>query len=396
MKSLIKILSIALLFFGCRNSSTKNDNKLLTFDLRELPKPSAVTLSELGFTDIEYIQLESNEHSVISGTEDLITRNKLAIGEKYFIIQRYTTIHAFQSNGRYLAKIGTKGRGPNEFTAAHDVNISKVNQEIYLLARWQKKFFVYSEDGKLLRTFQIGFSPSEFHFTGDKILCYSENHMGNIQDSYTLIDTNGIIIKSFPNRYPFKNRDAYGISAENLFYSFNNKLFKKEVYSDTVYLYDNEDFIPHMVFKAGEKLMSSKARTDNDGLFLLKNYITPLNLFEFGDYVYYEFVYRYVIPDDVLIYSFIGSKKNNFHVLINAGQGISNDLDGGLNILPKTILNDSTIVGWADAMKLKAHIASEAFKNSKPKYPEKKKELVKLASSLKETDNPVLMVVKLK
>jgi hypothetical protein len=49
-----------------------------------------------------------------------------------------------------------------------------------------------------------------------------------------------------------------------------------------------------------------------------------------------------------------------------------------------------------DAMKFKKHIASEEFRNSKPKYPEKKKELEKLAASLKETDNPVLVLVRLK
>jgi hypothetical protein len=49
-----------------------------------------------------------------------------------------------------------------------------------------------------------------------------------------------------------------------------------------------------------------------------------------------------------------------------------------------------------DAIDLKNHVASEAFKKSKPLYPEKKKELEKLANSLKETDNPVLVLVRLK
>ncbi|MZP67102.1 MAG: hypothetical protein GT597_13230, partial [Bacteroidales bacterium] len=48
------------------------------------------------------------------------------------------------------------------------------------------------------------------------------------------------------------------------------------------------------------------------------------------------------------------------------------------------------------ANKLKEYVASENFKNSKPLYPEKKKELEKLADSLKETDNPVLVMVRLK
>jgi hypothetical protein len=41
-------------------------------------------------------------------------------------------------------------------------------------------------------------------------------------------------------------------------------------------------------------------------------------------------------------------------------------------------------------------MGSEEFKNSTPKYPEKKKELEKLASSLDENDNPVLMLIQLK
>jgi hypothetical protein len=41
-------------------------------------------------------------------------------------------------------------------------------------------------------------------------------------------------------------------------------------------------------------------------------------------------------------------------------------------------------------------LTKKEFKNSAPKYPEKKKELEKLANSLKETDNPVLKLVRLK
>jgi hypothetical protein len=396
MKILIIILTLGSIVFGCKDVKYMNDSGIITFDLKKLPKVSSIKLSDLGFIDIEYLPLESNEQSIISGTNDLLIRNKLVIGERDYLMQRFTSILEFQNDGKFISRIGTQGRGPNEFTAAHDVNICETNHDIYLLARWQKKFFVYSESGKLLRTFPITFSPSGFQFIDDKILCYSENHMGDIQNSYTLIDTNGKVIKHFPNKYPFKNHDAYGIEGENLFYRFDNKLFKKEVYSDTIYLYNNEKFTPHIVIQVGDKLISPKARAEFESRYLAENFIIPLNLFEFGDYVYYEFVYKFVVPNDVLIYSFIGSKITNFKAMINTGQGFTNDLDGGLNIVPKTIRDDNTIVGWVDALKLKDYVASEVFKNSTPKYPEKKKELEKVATRLKETDNPVLVLVKMK
>jgi len=79
--------------------------------------------------------------------------------------------------------------------------------------------------------------------------------------------------------------------------------------------------------------------------------------------------------------------------------GIDNNLDGGPYLEPTfyfQINNEEYLVSSINAFDLKAHVASEAFKNSTPKYPEKKSELEKLANNLNDNDNPVLMLVKLK
>ncbi len=79
--------------------------------------------------------------------------------------------------------------------------------------------------------------------------------------------------------------------------------------------------------------------------------------------------------------------------------GIPNNFDGGLSFSPDTYFEengDEYLAGTIQPFELKAHVASDAFKNSTPKYPEKKKQLEQLANSLDENDNPVLMLVKLK
>jgi hypothetical protein len=73
--------------------------------------------------------------------------------------------------------------------------------------------------------------------------------------------------------------------------------------------------------------------------------------------------------------------------------GIENDIDGGINFSPMYSPNERTLVSWFNAYDLKAHVASEAFRSSTPKYPERKHELEALANRLKDDDNPVLMVV---
>lgn len=79
--------------------------------------------------------------------------------------------------------------------------------------------------------------------------------------------------------------------------------------------------------------------------------------------------------------------------------GLINDLDGGPDFAPGYCYREDGreyLLSWRNAFELKAHVESESFKNSTPKYPEKKRELEKLAASLDENDNPVLMLVKLK
>jgi len=363
--------------------------------LEELPAITDLKLTDLGFIDISYIQFETKDSSLFSCTNNLIAGGKLIVGYGFFIVKCANDIIIFKSNGLFERKIGKVGRGPDEYQVAHDIQVDEKNREIYLLAGWQQKFFVYSYGGELVRTFQIPFFCNEFIFVENEILCYSENHLGNIDNSYNLIDNNGNILKSFANKYPFQNHDAYGIQGENLFYQFKNQNFKKEVYSDTVYLYQNGEFKSHLVINVGNKQITPNDRSQFDGRYLAKNYISPLKLFEFGDYVYYEFIYKFDFSKTE-IYSFIGSANSDFRILFNTGQGIINDIDGGPNIRPKTISDYNTIIAFIDALEMKKYLATDEFKNSLPKYPKKKKELEQLANNLKETDNPVLVMVRLK
>ena len=76
-----------------------------------------------------------------------------------------------------------------------------------------------------------------------------------------------------------------------------------------------------------------------------------------------------------------------------------NDLDGGIPLerLNYYYENDKEyLTSLIDPLDLKTYTSSNEFIHTTPKYPEKKKELEKLAASLKETDNPVLVFVRLK
>jgi len=381
---------------GCK-SPTKEGDELKTYNLTTLPEVKTVKLSELGFRNIEYIPLETTDSSLIQGKFSPISFYKVLSGDGFFIVRQFTTVLKFKDDGSFIRKIGTVGRGPGEFQVCHDIDVDELGR-IYIVDAWKEKFFLYSEKGDLIKIFN---SPLErkavelIYFDG-KFLCYNQNNLADIANSFNLIDTNGTVLKSFPNKYPFtKHSSAFGFNHENMFYRFNNKVFTKEVYCDTIFEFENLSFKPHIVIHVGDRLITPEVRSKTDGLGILKKYINPFNLFEFGDFVYYEFQTEMNLFQDNKVYSFIGSKKEDFEVLIDAEKGIENDLDGGLNIIPITIKDESTIIAMVEAMELINYITSDTFISSNPKYLDKKKQLETLTNSLKETDNPILILVSL-
>lgn len=378
---------------GTGNTDTTK-SQLLTFDLKRLPDISTIKLSEIGATDIEYIPLKTTTQNV---TPQIIS---IIFGKNYFLTRYYTGLNMFRYDGTFISEVGNKGRGPNEFITISDVDIDPGNESVYIADGQQPKFLVFNKNGEIIRTFKsplTGFL--KFKFTKDGILCHYNNNHGNIQNSLALIDTTGKIFINYPNKYPWE-RIIPGVlyENENIFYRFNNQLFKKEIYSDTIFVYNDKVFEPHIIIEVGEQRLTTNARSNvrtfSDAKSVLTKFLTPFNLFQFSDFIYYEFGVTINGVHDLK--SFIGSKKKNFEALFVPYEGIINDIDGGPNIWPKTVRNDSTIVSWIEALKFKEYISSETFKNSIPKYPDKKKQLEKLAENIKETDNPVLIFIKIK
>jgi len=363
----------------------------LKIDLRKLPKKEAVRLSDLGATDIQYIPLETTKQNVLPEIK------KIVFGKSFFLTHSYANINMFRYNGQFVTKISKEGRGPDEITVAHDIDINPKDETIYLVDGWLQKFLVYNRDGKLMRSFKSPLKIAiRFRITNDGILCYNDNNMAKTTDSFILIDTLGKVIMNYPNTYKWQDKTnrTVGYLHENLFYRFNDQIFKKEMYSDTVFVYRDKAFKPHIIIDVGKLRITPEARTNSPVAYIIHNFLTPHKLFECGDYIYYEFSYQ---PDDENEgFSVIASKGNNFKIFFDPEKGLINDLDGGPNIIPQTVKDNNILVTWIDAIDFKNHISSETFRKSKPLYPEKKKELEKLAASLKETDNPVLVQVRLK
>jgi hypothetical protein len=398
MKNLSILLT--LIFVLSCTQEKKLDNIV---DLTSITEPNVTSLSELG-SDVTYIPLETNASCLIKRIDKLIYNSESYIlgsinefplpeaGKPSFVASS-TELYRFTQSGEFICQIGREGRAPSEYATIKDFTYNESNNTIDIFSGWKVNEF--SLDGIWEKDITVGYDRvTSLGNTNNQFLGFINNTTGQNEYSIVLIDANGQIINKFENKYKFNPTQGIFHPSECIFYRYDGILHCKELHSDTIFSYDNGIFIPKYILKQGEAKYTSELRGDEQYFF--KNFdkiIIQKNSFESKNFLFYR--YDWKKRDNC----FIKNKSNGTQYLIDNGTGMVNDLDNGPNfIIQNTVIVDGIeyLISWINAFELKAHVDSEAFKNPTPKYLKKKKKLEKLANSLDENDNPVLMLVKLK
>ena len=320
--------------------------------------------------------------------------------EQYFVTDKNEKFLRFNEKGKLLNQIGKIGRGPGEYQSVRDFVVHQKTKNIYCInGRKPDHIIVYSLDGKYLHSIDLTSYVKYIGVTNQNLFLYYFDARENIGKNIKLLNKDGKIISSYSSKYNFTRNRVYNDWSECIFYSLGGILHFKEIHSDTIFYLDGVKIVPNMILNSGDRQFTVEKREKINNDFLqnptvigetMARTLRPINFFETNKYVFY--FYRYDRKGRMLIYD----KSTNKKIEIDSEIGIKNDFDGGPNIELKTTKDDNTVMSWINAYELKAHVASDKFKNSTPKYPDKKKELEQLAKSLDENDNPVLMLVKLK
>lgn len=385
----IKFSALIIVIFINSCKINTNDNLIRKIEIKNTTVTTKIELSDLGVIDINYIPLETKPGSLI---EKII---KILYDGEDFYIQTYKGVIKFNPSGKFSSSIEREGKGPHEYLDCSDFSVNTKNKTIFILSAMLDKIFVYNHHGYFLKTFDTPIETTNITCFESGLLCYSYNPNGNLENSFDIIDYEGKHIKAFPNKYKFTyTPNGVLFLNEFLFYKMNNDLYIKEMCSDTIFSFSDMQFTPKMILDRGGKTIEVTAKEEiksiNDLSNIKSKYIIDYELLEFGSYLYTIFAYNNQY------YIHISCLNDKIQYLLKAEDGIINNIDGGLSFYPKITLNNNSILGWVSPLDLKTHIHSKAFKSSTPLYPEKKKELIQLANTLNENDNPVLMIVKLK
>lgn len=382
---MMKHLWVLMLFFcfSCssksgRDAVEKSDARLAVtvdfVDYIEGEKEDEIALSGL-VDSLVYIPLQTPDDLPV----DVLLAVKMSPDE-IFVMDRQQKLYRFDSHGRFLNLIGSRGEGPSEYVSAVDFEIDASQDVVYLFDIYRKKIKVYQMSGAFVRdivvpdgvesmallndTCFIGYRP--WYATVDK----SDECVvfGKSEEVYRTIsfepkeNVEGVKIDLF--RMP----DFSQLASSSRF---------RMPFEHSVFLISDDNRVSKdVVFDMGKYLLPMEVSMNNElyNKNLNSSYIFELNANRISDFIYMNFFYKR--KHYRVVYDIVHAKFYTVFVG-HEPKGIKNDLDGGTTFWPMWFASDR-MIGVVPADELE-----DTYVDSKIKV---------LYDNFRDYDNPVLQI----
>ena len=187
-----RIIQLVVLFifilFSCIRSNISNKQADTGFEMIEIDDIHAtkeILLSDF-VKEIKFTPLETSPNSFIIEISELIES-----GEHLFILDRSNNcVLKFSKDGKFISKIGEKGKGPGEYTQLVDIDVYE--DEVYLLDFSTQKILVYdSEELSFITDFRCPDGSIEMKGFQDKFIFYCTSFSSGSYPSLYLTDKDG-------------------------------------------------------------------------------------------------------------------------------------------------------------------------------------------------------------
>ncbi len=397
------IFVLLFILVSCSPKEKKQENILYEVEISEaFQKNTDGYLSEFADGKVEYIQLDSEK-------EHLLAQNPCfcVLGEEVFAITSQQIFVFNRNTGEFIREIGHYGKDPEGYRKTlESFSFDEERKQIYTSGWDPKNYYRYSADGHFL----------------DKVTAYSIDKEGDVMDNIfgeivtsiaPLNDTcfvgyvwniNGkqeaklIVfneknhrIKVFPQYKRFDydiNRDGISVYSWNAkYYQLNNRLHFFERFTDTVFTATIDTLQAKFVLHKGEtENANATDYTKNEGEVA---YLPVENVFESDRFLFFKVRKPLENFESEYYYGYF-DKTDQSTKVSNSQEGFENDLDSFIPFKFISASQNNEIIGFSEAYEVKLW-----FEENPEKAAQLSPELQKL-KNIKETDNPVVMIVKLK
>lgn len=366
---------IAVVIASCSGQSEHNgslDDKVISIDPLMAEK---LKCSQL-FDTLQYVLLETRDDALIAGIDKI----EISDSVLYLLDRSASTVWMYSMDGRYLNRIAAMGRGKGEYISCTDICIG---DNIKILDRTGQKIEIYDKDANYLKSVMINQMANAFFSNNDDQYwlftkgndMYTKNAASNL--AYNLFYWDGGEKQGFVpyNRYidNFFSHEVfnYCVEIDELLCFFSRR--------DTIYELKGDSLKYRYVIDFGKSRMPLELHGSNE-IQMKPEYASVLTLLQSEKYLFMNYTHdnrvKFILMDKT------DSVQVNCHSLLNDMDGISL-----LLCMPKKILENELIFVHS-AYEIVSQMKSEKNKQYESGYSK--------FVHLKETDNPVLILGRLK
>jgi hypothetical protein len=362
------VLFIVIFSFGCKQDKTSK-KEITKIQFSDLGSTKELLLSSLVEGEIEYIQLESKAECLLKNRLRIYADNDLLIAfadeDQIMLFDRKT--------GNYIRRIGNRDRSPLGFKqTVFSYPYDYEKKEIFVKGWKENSFRGFDLEGNLKRKIELETDSFEWITSFVPLdkrlkLGYVWNFNGQQKNKFIFYNEKDEKLNTIPQKTRFKwSYETHGLSMFRWncwFYKFENKLNYIEFLKDTLFSFNGSNVVPRYKFqgKAGiGKVFESKR-------YLLFDYHKKQGK-GFGVY----------------------NKQSLAVEVCEAEAGINDDINSFLSFKPQSITPKGEVVAFVSAFDVKRWFQENPDKAKH--LPEHLQKLYKMS----ETDNPLVMIVKLK
>ena len=384
----LALIILTLFFSSCKS---KENQTIKTIDVLSPAGPEIKNLSEVA-TDIQYIPLETSPEALLRFVNFFKELNNK------FYINTGREILCFNKSGKFLYKHNPQGRGPNEYFYLYDYDIRLEKNLMIVLTRGKLYFYNETDTGfALLNQLDLQLQPQYCDFLPDEdnILLSFTASTGINKYQSVCISPEGDTLFKRPNFYKFilKSKVQMGFTSDNIINKNDEIIRIKGFLSDTIFTINRDHkYNPYMVLNTGGKSMTSDFLANvpppdmNSDTHPSAAFLYVSEVLEVERYLFYKYSYQKGVTWGAY------DKSTGQSHPFDGKELLKDDISGGINIEPRFACN-GIIYSWTDALKFKTHMSGDEFRNAEVKNPGRKAELEKLAESVKEDDNHLLIVI---
>ena len=408
------VLFALVLLCSCHQNNTVADNyDIIPINADKNHPLINLKLSEIA--EISYIPLKTDDILISNGSMSrmiFLYKDKIYVGDHDL---NHPKLVVFDRFGSLVQVIGSKGRGPGEYINLTAFAVDTITNEIFVFDRRQLKFIVYDIDGKFKREKSLQEMNrdqkwlDEIEIINDNyILAYNKRSLevatadfraGEILvvkkgQTLTFGKTIMIIDKQTLSEVRYRNFEyakAGMFRVYTVFYpliSLSGGVYIASERSDTIYFMNrNLEIIPKFrdvtdyKSKYGGRIIPV-AETERYTFFITRGASVALDIDDRNNFV--QIAKRFFVYDKEL--------ETVFH--LNNGLPEKDVEDGDNNI---ALLNDQIALNEYSLTLNHNYAVTTLFPNFLfEHYNQLPKELKEIIKSLREDDNPVIMLIKLK